>query len=495
MRTRLAALAAVTSLSLLAGCAGDSGVFGRSGGRDGTDLAPLELSGSEVLLDPDASGVDVSRKLFDRSPAAVVSGPSPQDTQRASQLALDAGVPLLTVTGATQAAVSQELARLGASTVFAVDGSGVAQNLRTPDGADKQFTVSDATSPNSTPDIPRRDPNASYPPILVTKETSPAATTTAKAAGAELVELDYPDPRAAQDAKQKFEGKKVLALGAQFRSSDKLNGALEMLDNGELPGGGTLVFPGRRMVALYGHPSGPALGAMGEQGPAESVERIQKIAAQYQPLSDKPVVPAFEVIATVAAAQPGPDGNYTNESDVAELRPYVEAIGAAGGYAVLDLQPGRGSFLEQAKLYEELLRLPYVGLALDAEWKIGPGEQPMQRVGSAEPQEINETAEWLAELVRKDNLPQKAFILHQFQVQMLRDREEIRTDHPELATILHVDGHGTPEQKMDTWNVLLQGLQPGVFMAWKNFYDEDKPMFTPEQTYDVTPQPWFVSYQ
>ena len=33
-------------------------------------------------------------------------------------------------------------------------------------------------------------------------------------------------------------------------------------------------------------------------------------------------------------------------------------------------------------------------------------------------------------------------------------------------------------------------------MAWKNFFDEDFPTFTPEQTYrDVNPRPWFVSYQ
>jgi hypothetical protein len=32
-------------------------------------------------------------------------------------------------------------------------------------------------------------------------------------------------------------------------------------------------------------------------------------------------------------------------------------------------------------------------------------------------------------------------------------------------------------------------------MAWKNFYDEDTPTFTPEQTMEVDPAPWFVSYQ
>jgi hypothetical protein len=34
-----------------------------------------------------------------------------------------------------------------------------------------------------------------------------------------------------------------------------------------------------------------------------------------------------------------------------------------------------------------------------------------------------------------------------------------------------------------------------VFWGWKNFYDEDKPTFSPQQTVAVSPSPVFVSYQ
>lgn len=78
---------------------------------------------------------------------------------------------------------------------------------------------------------------------------------------------------------------------------------------------------------------------------------------------------------------------------------------------------------------------------------------------------------------------------------MLRDRDQIRTDYPELSFILHADGHGDAGQKFDTWNAMRQGLSSDYFMAWKNFIDEDTPMFDPTQTYDVDPRPWFVSYQ
>ena len=78
---------------------------------------------------------------------------------------------------------------------------------------------------------------------------------------------------------------------------------------------------------------------------------------------------------------------------------------------------------------------------------------------------------------------------------MISDRQDIDTSHPELAIVLHADGNGTPDLKMGTWNALQEGLPEGIFMAWKNFYDEDTPTFTPEQTYEVEPRPWFVSYQ
>lgn len=349
--------------------------------------------------------------------------------------------------------------------------------------------------------LPVSTPRENPPVVLATPESPVVDVANARAYGADVTVLDYPDPRVSEDASKAVAGladRPLVALGAQFGSAERLTGAIEASarETAELPGGGHLVFPGRRMVALYGHPSGGALGVMGERPPQESVDYVRGIAEQYQAIDgDEPVIPTFEIIATVASEFPGEDGDYSNEATLEELTPWVDAITDAGGYAVLDLQPGRGNFLDQAKRYEELLKRPNVGLALDPEWHMGPDELPAQRVGSVEAHEVDEVSEWLAQLVRDNNLPQKAFVVHQFQVQMLRDREQINTDHAELSYVLHADGHGVPEQKFDTWNVLRQGLDPVWNMAWKNFFDEDQPMFNPEQTFAVDPRPWFISYQ
>lgn len=197
----------------------------------------------------------------------------------------------------------------------------------------------------------------------------------------------------------------------------------------------------------------------------------------------------------MASADPGANGNYSAVADRDDLEPYLEAAEEHDIYVVLDLQPGHADFLTQAKLFEDLLKRPNVGLALDPEWRLAPGQVHMQQIGSVSAAEINETTQWLAELTAEHELPQKMVILHQFRTSMIRGREDVNTEHPELALVLHADGHGTPGQKLETWEVLQQDLPEGINMAWKNFYRQDDPMYSPKQTFELDPKPWFVSYQ
>ncbi|ANE03832.1 cell wall-binding repeat-containing protein [Corynebacterium crudilactis] len=502
-----------------------------------------------VIGDAGYSGIAASKMFFDSSDTVVVSGSGIANELRAASIGVVAHAPVLHAPGTNDAEVIAEIDRLGASTVLLVGAAlpnfdenekatKIIQDNGTEEGlahltalqfetqnvddvsdlarstaslnADAQTLLVpswESVTPMSNdakveafPIHTKRDGEMA-PIVIASPESGISAVATARAYGADIRFMDYPDPRLNSETMKMVAGladRPLLALGEQFGTGELL---AEKIERGEeitteLPGGGGLVFPGRRMVALYGHPSGPALGAMGEQPAAEAVARVTELAQQYQPFDDQPVIPAFEVIATVASEYPGEDGNYSNEFAEEDLLEYVDAITNAGGYAVLDLQPGRANFLEQAKRYENLLKRPNVGLALDPEWKIGPDEQPMMRVGSAEAAEINEVSQWLADLVAENKLPQKAFVLHQFQTQMLQNREQIDTSHPELAFVLHADGHGAPGDKYATWNMLREGLSPDFFMAWKNFYDEDFPTFTPQQTYEeIDPRPWFVSYQ
>ncbi|HZA87160.1 MAG TPA: hypothetical protein VE466_09785, partial [Acidimicrobiales bacterium] len=119
----------------------------------------------------------------------------------------------------------------------------------------------------------------------------------------------------------------------------------------------------------------------------------------------------------------------------------------------------------------------------------------LRQIGSVGAAEVNSVVTWLADLTRARKLPQKLLLLHQFQLQMISDRGLVDTSRDELAVLIHADGFGTPGQKIDTWNAMHTAPPPGVWWGWKNFIDEDRPTFSPSETYAITPSPVFVSYQ
>jgi len=94
-----------------------------------------------------------------------------------------------------------------------------------------------------------------------------------------------------------------------------------------------------------------------------------------------------------------------------------------------------------------------VGLALDPEWRMGPNERPGQSVGSVSAAELNRVSKWLNDLVIENELPQKLFIIHQFQSRMVRNRENL-IDRPGLATIIHADGFGGRAIKRETYRII-----------------------------------------
>ena len=263
----------------------------------------------------------------------------------------------------------------------------------------------------------------------------------------------------------------------------------------ELPGGGRTLFPGHLLVALYGRPGMSGLGALGQQDIPASIERVKELAAKYASLSRVPVLPTFEVIATVASSGAGDDGNYSDESSIADLRPTVDAATAAGLYVVLDLQPGRTDFLTQARRYSELLRQPNVGLALDPEWRLKPDQRHLQQIGSVSAGEINETSAWLADLTAKAGLPQKLLLLHQFTLSMIKNESTLDLSHPELATIIQMDGQGSPDSKQNTWDAITGVAPDGMRFGWKNFYKMDTPTLSPTDTMSKKPTPVLVSYE
>lgn len=259
-----------------------------------------------------------------------------------------------------------------------------------------------------------------------------------------------------------------------------------------LPGGGTEVFAGNRfLVAYYGTGQTASMGVLGEGPPDVMDRRLHRAAAPFR-RAGQPLRHVYELIVTVADASAGPDGDYSHDIPREVVETYIRAAHRNDALLLLDMQPGRTGFHEAAQRWEWALRDPYVGLALDPEWRMGPRQVPGQTIGQVRAAEVNRTSRWLARLVREEGLPEKLFVLHQFRTDMVLDIGEVR-DRPGLAMVQHVDGFGTPQQKRATYHHVARPRQ--FAMGFKLFYDEDVRRMGPREVHALRPKVRFVSFQ
>jgi hypothetical protein len=258
----------------------------------------------------------------------------------------------------------------------------------------------------------------------------------------------------------------------------------------QLPLGGTTIFPAYRVVAYYGTAGNPTLGVLGEGSPDAMLPKLRKAARGFA--GGRKIQVAYELIASVAQAGPGKDGDYSQMIDMAKIQRYVDQARRNKVLVILDLQPGRGNFLPQARQLERFLIQPHVGIALDPEWRLPPGKVPGKTIGTVRAAEVNSVSAYVSGLVTQHRLPQKLFVLHQFRASMLPDVQQVR-QRTGLAMVQHVDGFGTRSEKDATWNRL---RRPQKFhMGYKLFYDEDIKRYGPTDVLRFKPVPELVSYQ
>ena len=271
----------------------------------------------------------------------------------------------------------------------------------------------------------------------------------------------------------------------------------------ELPDGGRVVLPRLRLVAYYGAPQHDELGALGVGTPAEAAK---KLLAQAEPFSQpgRPVMPVFELIVTLAQADPGDDGKFRMRQSPDVINAYLSAVREIKGLLILDVQPGQSTFTEEVELLEPWLSQPDVGLALDPEWNVPSGQVPGKVIGSTTAATINQVSYYLARLRHAKDLPQKVLIVHQFTESMVEDRDQV-LDRPGVAIVFNIDGFGTADQKKNIYVQLVYhpgagtAVRPpvggGRFNGFKLFYKEDTGLMTPAQTLGLEPAPDVVVYE
>ena len=259
----------------------------------------------------------------------------------------------------------------------------------------------------------------------------------------------------------------------------------------ELPLGGRTIFPEHLLVAYYGTAGTGALGVLGEGTPDRVTKRLRQAAKPFN-ASGRTVQIVYELIVTIVDAHPGADGDYNHDIARADVERYIKAAHRNKALLVLDLQPGRSDFLTVAKRWRWALRDPWVGLAIDPEWRMAPGQIPARTIGQVRAGEINHVSKWLTKIAIARDHPQKIFMVHQFRKDMVINIDKV-IRRRRLAMVQHVDGFGTQSQKLSTYHSVEQSDQ--FQMGFKLFYDEDSGLMSPARVLEIRPRVRFVSYQ
>ncbi|MBA2505924.1 MAG: hypothetical protein H0V29_08270 [Thermoleophilaceae bacterium] len=260
----------------------------------------------------------------------------------------------------------------------------------------------------------------------------------------------------------------------------------------QLPRGGRRIFPDNRVVAFYGAPNAAALGILGIGTPTRAGRKLQKVARPYVRAGRKPVLPAMELIATVASGA-STGGRYSYRQPRAFMDRYLKAARRAKALLLLDVQPGRADFLKETRALRKWLREPDVGLALDPEWHVSDTQIPGKALGSVEAADINRVSKYLSGIVRQGNLPQKLLIVHQFTPGMIKNRSQLRR-YPGVALVMNIDGFGNRADKIAVYRDLApRGRKLG--RGFKLFYEEDEGLMSPREVMRLRPRPDVVVYE
>ena len=250
-----------------------------------------------------------------------------------------------------------------------------------------------------------------------------------------------------------------------------------------------------QVVSFYGHPTAPALGALGLGAPADMAEEIDRWSARYDRLNgERDVISAFHVITGVSQSYPTPDGTWLGRLSAERIAEYVEVARERGMLVFLDTQIGWSDALTEVQLLEPFLREPFVHVALDPEFATRhTGERPGLVIGSMTGDEVNEVQRYLAALVQAEGLPPKILMVHQFTHHMLRDRDTVENFN-DVDLSIDMDGFGLIRGKVAGYDAYAVP-EPSEWPAFKLFFDYDTPVMTPEQVQALDPPPDLIIYQ
>lgn len=491
---------AVAVVPVLSGCAAEPA------GAEAVSPAPEQVAraaepADSVLVlgsaDPAELALTASQTFFDAAPVVVLVAADDVTAQAtAAAVAARLTAPVLLVGGGiSDGGVRTELDRLGAVAVVEVDedpappggadpsaGPGADDGLEALDGLDDvtsvrldvdALTAAGEIDPrdleelqDALPDLGEADVLTEVLVLAQPGEAQVAAVATARAAGALPVEVAGGDPRADASVVETISEAKALAvvgIGAEFGTSQELGWRVRAAESGTLlPSGTQLVLAGdSRYVAVGADAVTSRLEAVDADAAAEAVAEARTAADAFAAVDPRPTVPVVEVRATRSSSSSGTDGDYSTEVPAEELRPFVDAVTAAGVHVVLSFEPGRASFDEQVAEYADLLALPGVGVALDVSARRGAVQY-----GTVDVAEVEAVAVRLGELVRSEALPQKLLVVQTPSAEAVRGLADLDAGAGEVAVVAQSIASGGYGRRVAAWDGVVTGSSAEVVPGW-----------------------------
>ncbi len=263
-----------------------------------------------------------------------------------------------------------------------------------------------------------------------------------------------------------------------------------------LPGA---LLPYNRIVAFYGNLFSKKMGILGELPKDAMLKKLQDEVAYWQAAdSSMPVIPALHYIAVTAQGSAGRDGKHRLRMPFKQIDTIMSWAKEIDAQVFLDIQVAHSTVNAEIPNLETYLKKPNVHLGIDPEFSLKNGEVPGSRIGSFNEDDINFAIDYLAGLVKKNNLGPKILVIHRFTQGMITGYDKIKKT-PEVQVVIDMDGWGSKILKKSTWLRYIY-KEPVQFTGFKLFYKNDlkkntQGLYTAAELLKFTPKPIYIQYQ
>jgi hypothetical protein len=263
-----------------------------------------------------------------------------------------------------------------------------------------------------------------------------------------------------------------------------------------LPGA---ILPFNRVVAFYGNLYSTRMGILGELPRDQMLAKLKGEVAKWQAAdSSMPVIPALHYIAVTAQGAGGKDGKHRLRMPFHQIDTVLSWANSINGLMFVDIQVGHSLLQNEVPELEPYLKLKNVHLGIDPEFSMKGGQVPGSVIGTFNAEDINYTIDYLAGIVRKNNLPPKILVVHRFTQGMVRGYDQIKKV-PEVQVVIDMDGWGDKILKKSSYLRYVY-REPVQFTGFKLFYKNDTKtgvdqLYKPEELLKFTPKPVYIQYQ